>query len=691
MEVEQFHSDFHACIVQINGKRHKATPLPCPRLEKALRSVLYWLDMSLLEQIQGPRDLDRLSLRDLDKLSREIRRRIAEVVPRNGGHYASNLGVVELTIALHRVFHSPEDALVWDVGHQCYAHKMLTGRAARFATLRKEGGLSGFPRPQESIHDMFPVGHASTAISSALGLLQARMMRHEKGRVIAVVGDGGLTAGMALEGLSNAGHLGLPLIIVLNDNRMSISPSVGALSRYLSRLSATVRYQSFRSRVDALVLGIPHYGKTLHALITRAKRAVKAVVFKDNLFVDFGFEYVGPIDGHNIPALVAVFEQVKRLNRPVVVHVVTRKGKGVTDAEEDPETYHGIAPACADVPEGAQQAGWSFTRHAASILVQKAQEDSRIVAITAAMAGGTGLAELSRRMPSRVFDVGIAEQHAVTFAAGLARGGLRPVVAIYSTFMQRALDQVFQDVALARLPVLFMLDRAGAVADDGETHQGIYDIALYKAMPNLVLMAPADGAEMELMVDFALKLDGPAMLRYPKDVAACVQSSPEPLQPGRGVFLRQRQDAKILVVGVGCLAPLAAEVSDLLAARGVLCDVYNPRFLSALDEAFMLNVLTCYRGMVVVEDGVVQGGFGETLASLAARAGLQLAIELKGFDTIPLPHASRQALLAAAGLDREGLTAAISMLHARLSRTTCQVIRFEKPDVQEGAMLHARF
>ncbi|HBK58559.1 MAG TPA: 1-deoxy-D-xylulose-5-phosphate synthase, partial [Spirochaetaceae bacterium] len=612
--------------------------------------------MSLLDRISEPSDLKSLSISELHRLAKEIRQYIIETVQRNGGHLASNLGVVELTIALHRVFDSPVDAIVWDVGHQCYPHKILTGRAERFGTLRRQNGISGFPKRQESEHDIFDTGHSSTAISSSLGLLQARMRTGQAGRVIAVVGDGALTAGMAMEGLSNAGQLGLPLILVLNDNRMSISRSVGSISRYLSKLSASVRYQSLRTRIDATVLSIPHIGRSLFSLINRVKRAVKAIFFKENLFVDFGFEYVGPIDGHNISALIDAFSHVRELNRPVVVHVVTKKGKGLGKAEEDPESFHGLGPACPDIPgTGTTSHGESFTTSFADALVRIAEQDHRVVAVTAAMSSGTGVVELGQRLPQRVFDVGIAEQHAVAFAAGLARGGLRPVVAIYSTFMQRAVDQVFQEVALAKLPVLFALDRAGAVGEDGETHQGIYDIALFKSLPNLVLFAPADSEELSAFMSLALRLNVPCMMRYPKAYAPCPPKSVPPLEIGKGVFVQKRDGAKVLVLAVGPLAHTAAEVSDTLAKVGLFVDVYNVRFLAPVDEDDVASLCAQYEGIVIVEDGVRVGGFGESITALLARRGVKAKIAAYGFERNPCGQASREELLAKASLDAKGI------------------------------------
>lgn len=620
--------------------------------------------MGLLDRIAGPDDLRILPVRTLKELAKEIRERIIETVGRNGGHLASNLGIVETTIALHRVFNSPEDAIVWDVGHQCYPHKLLTGRAHRFHTLRRAGGISGFPKHEESRHDIFDTGHSSTAISAALGLLEARKRNGVPGRVIAVIGDGTLTSGMAMEGLSNAGHLQLPLILVLNDNRMSISRSVGSISRYLSRLSASVRYQSLRVRIDNAILRIPHFGKVLFEYVTRSKNAVKQLFFKENLFSEFGFEYVGPIDGHNLGALIAVFEQVRKLQRPVVVHVVTKKGKGLDRAEVDPEAFHGVSPSCSD--QTAVSAP-SFTKAFSDSLIRMAGQDARIVAVTAAMASGTGVSALAERMPERVFDVGIAEQHAVTFAAGMARGGLLPVVAIYSTFMQRAVDQVFQDVCLAGLPVLFALDRAGAVGEDGETHQGIYDIPLYKSMPNLLIFAPSDDAELDSFMRLYPSLGLPCMMRYPKDYVPCASPAAmvsEPLVPGRGVLVRHVPNARMLICAVGPLVYHALQAALLLEEEDIPVDVYNVRFIAPLDEEALADLLGRYEIVLTAEDGVVKGGFGESLAGISVRYGLRTKFKMLGFGTMPLAQAPRAVLLASAGLDAEGIARTAASLHA---------------------------
>ncbi|MBL8966723.1 MAG: 1-deoxy-D-xylulose-5-phosphate synthase [Spirochaetaceae bacterium] len=606
--------------------------------------------MSILDSIDSPADLKRLDAKGLRSLAEEIRGRIVATVSRNGGHLASNLGVVELTLALHRVFDSPKDAIVWDVGHQCYAHKLLTGRRDCFEGLRKAGGLSGFPKRSESCHDHFDTGHASTSISSALGLLAARSLQDEPGKVIAVIGDGALTGGMAFEALSHAGQLGLPLVVVLNDNKMSISPNVGALSRYLSRLSTTVRYQNFRSRVDALVRRIPLFGPWLYPLMVRGKSAVKALFFKENLFADLGFEYVGPIDGHNLPAMIQVFRELRSLKRPVVVHVLTRKGKGYELAEEDPARYHGVSPMRVSDGKIEARPAETFTEAFSASLIARGYADSRVVAVTAAMAKGTGLEEFRAACPGRLYDVGIAEEHAVTFAAGLATGGMRPVVAIYSTFMQRAVDQVFHDVALPRLPVTFVLDRAGAVEGDGETHQGIYDLALFRSMPNMTIIAPSDARELDMALAYGLASDGPTMVRIPK--ARCPAEEPaaaEPLVAGRGVFLR-RAGAETLVVALGGLVPIAVEASDALLREGRSADVYSLRFAAPIDEEAFLDVAAPYRRILFLEEGVSSGGLGEALAALAARRLPRLSFAALGFPAEPFAQGTRAELLEMAGL-----------------------------------------
>ena len=616
--------------------------------------------MAMLERIKSPHELKKLNNSELRSLAQEIRVRIIETIGSNGGHLASNLGVIELTIALHKVFDSPNDTLVWDVGHQSYTHKLLTGRANRFSSIRKKNGLSGFPKRSESPHDAFETGHSSTSISSALGLLEARVQAGDTGKVVAIIGDGALTAGMAFEALSNVAQLALPLIIVLNDNKMSISPNVGALSRYLSRLSASVHYQTFRRKIDSFVESIPHFGHELMDLIVRGKRAVKAIFFKDNFFSDLGFEYIGPIYGHTMPVLIQVLEQAKRLDRPVVVHVITTKGKGYLRAEDDPEAFHGISPSCKDISTKPLQTR-TFTQVFGDLMVKLAEERKDIVAITAAMARGTGLERMAKRFPSRVYDVGIAEQHSVTFASGLSVGNLKPIVAIYSTFIQRAIDQIAHDVCLQGNSVVFALDRAGAVAEDGETHQGFFDIALLKSLPNITILAPSCAIEMEIFFRAALDRHGPIVLRYPKAGVDCDETfNAAPLEWGRGVFARKHGSSKVLVCALGPLVHSAARVSDLLAGRNIFVDVYSLRFATPLDEDFFATLCRGFAKLIVLEDGAVKGGVGDSIASIIARRSIAIALTLRGFGSMPPSQATREELLHDAGLDEEGIWALLS-------------------------------
>lgn len=633
--------------------------------------------MAILDRVGSPDDIKRLSVRELYRLAAEIRGLIISTVSVNGGHLASNLGVVELTLALHRVFDTPRDSIVWDVGHQCYTHKILTGRRDAFRGVRRSGGLSGFPKRSESEHDAFDAGHASTSISAALGLLAANDRLGDAGSVVAVIGDGALTGGMAYEAMSHAGQLGLPLIVVLNDNAMSISRNVGAVSRYLSRLSATVRYQRLRRLLDRIILGVPFFGPRLHPLVLRVKRAAKAIFFKESLFSDLGFEYAGPIDGHNIQLLTDVLAQARAIRKPVVIHVVTKKGKGHPAAELNPSAFHGVSPALQSSPAsqsspalqssdpldpaGAPSAKRpTFTAAFGQAMLAAAAADPRVVGVTAAMSSGTGLDEFQKTYPGRLFDVGIAEEHAVTFAAGMAAGGLRPVVAIYSTFMQRTLDQVHHDVALENLPVVFALDRAGAVPDDGETHQGIYDIQAYKAVPGLSIIVPASASELGHALRWALSAPGPAMIRYPK--AVCPPERPayaEPFVPGKGVFVRRSDPAaSTLFVASGALVDEALRAATACAAAGVAADVYHLRFLKPVDAAAFVEAARRYSLVVIAEEGVLTGSVASDLAAALIASGSDASrVIAVGFDERPLPQASRAELLTLAGLSASALAA----------------------------------
>jgi 1-deoxy-D-xylulose-5-phosphate synthase len=611
-----------------------------------------------LPLIGGPSDLKKLDFSQLDDLAAEIRDVIIETVTRNGGHLASNLGVVELTIAIHRIFDSPRDKIVWDVGHQCYAHKLLTGRAGDFVTLRQKNGLGGFPKRSESVHDAFDTGHASTSISAALGILAGERHLGLKNRVVAVIGDGALTGGLANEALSHAGQLELPLIIILNDNRMSIGPNVGSLSHHLSRLSMKSFYQTFRRTFDRTVKKIPRIGEILYNGVVRLKRAVKAVFYTDNFFIDLGFEYVGPVDGHNIRHLEQVLRDVRTLERPVVVHVITRKGKGDDKAESDPSAFHGVEAVCAQPDTPGGKFTGMYTQAFADAVTAAARRDSRIVAITAAMEKGAGLSAFKKEFPGRFFDVGIAEGHAVTFAAGLAAAGAKPVVAIYSTFMQRAVDQVIHDVALQNLPVVFAVDRAGFVGGDGETHQGLFDISIFRAVPNLAILCPASAPELALMLDWALDRSTPAIIRYPKAQTRFDAACP-PLETGRGTYLHQGEYQNIAlpdsprtdlcVAFTGGLLAEADGAARILQEHGIDCALYNLRFANPIDEAYLQEQMNRFKVFIIAEEGASPGSFAEFAASLAFRHPCTTKIvplTASGF----YPQATRAELLESAGL-----------------------------------------
>lgn len=638
-----------------------------------MKSFCLWRHKILLSKIHSPQNLKNLSQSEIIQLAQEIRKEIINVVGKNGGHLASNLGVVELTLALHRVFESPKDAIIWDVSHQCYTHKLLTDRYKDFQTLRQKDGISGFTNTQESVHDFFINGHSSTSISSALGLLTARELNNDSGKVIAVIGDGALTGGMAYEALSHAGQLCKNLIVVLNDNQMSIDHNTGAVSRYLSRLTMTGGYQSFRYKVDKLIDKIPYIGRPFEKFIFRFKRALKGLFLTNNLFVDLGFEYVGPLDGHNEALLEKVLKKVSHLHRPVVVHVITKKGRGYSPAENNPELFHGIGPF--QISDGTVETfdTTSFTEAFSQIICQKAQENKDIVAITAAMAKGTGLTSFSIKYPERFFDVGIAEEHAVTFAGGLAKGGKIPVTCIYSTFMQRSVDQMIHDIALQKAHAVFMLDRAGAVPADGVTHQGVFDISLFRPIPDLEILSPVSQNDLKLCFDWAVDKGTCVVIRYPK--SSCPTEFPQfssPVELGRGIFMPctefvienvtekqlEAHKNKILVVLTGGMYPEAQKAVRSVLLEDGYADMYILRFIKPFDESYFLELAKKYYGIVFVEDGVKIGGICEYLKSILAENGI-LNTKLLGFDDKFFSHGTRDEILEAAGLSVNHIKRAI--------------------------------
>lgn len=547
---------------------------------------------------------------------------------------ASNLGVVELTIALHRVFESPSDAIIWDVSHQCYAHKLITGRYKDFSTLRKKDGITGFTNSNESEHDFFINGHSSTSISTALGLLTSWELQNKHGKVIAVIGDGALTGGMALEGLSNAGLIQKNLIVVLNDNQMSIEHNTGAISSYLSRLTMSHQYQKFRYGFDKLIDKIPYLNTFFRKFIFRFKRSLKGLLLTNNLFTDLGFEYVGPLDGHNEAGLERVFRKVMKLQGPVVVHVVTKKGKGYSPAENHPEIFHGVGPFCTSDGTVEKYDTLSFTEAFSNEIVEYASKNDKIVAITAAMAKGTGLSAFERKFPNRFFDVGIAEEHAVTFAGGLAKGGLIPVVCIYSTFIQRAVDQIIHDITIQKAHVVIMLDRSGAVPADGITHQGMFDIPLFRCIPNLQMITVSSSIDLKLCFEWAVEKGNSVIIRYPK--LSCPTEIPEftqDVQIGKGIFvscsrflisnitefqLISRQN-KALIVCTGGMYNEVQKATRSIVLNNGYADIFILRFIKPFDLEYFWSYAKKYKGIVFVEDSVKIGGISEYLNGFLAK------------------------------------------------------------------------
>ncbi len=615
----------------------------------------------LLDTVNSPADLRDLSVAEMEQLARELRETIITTVARTGGHLAPSLGVVELTLALHYVFDTPRDRLVWDVGHQAYAHKLLTGRKERFATLRQHRGLSGFPKRAESEYDPVEAGHSSTSISYSLGMAAAKAIRDEPGKVIAVIGDGSMTAGMAFEGLNHAGDLGRDLIVILNDNEMSISKNVGALSSFLSRKMTSRTIRRLRDHIEDRLMALSSVGENILTVLRKSEENLKNLFTPGMLFEALKFKYVGPIPGHELDDLIATLENVRdNSHGPVLVHVITTKGKGYKPAETNPGEFHGVGPF--DVATGTpvkSGGGVSYTRVFGDTLCRLARQDERVVAITAAMPGGTGLLPFAAEFPDRFFDVGIAEQHAVTFAAGLALEGLRPFFAVYSSFMQRSLDQLIHDVCLPNLPVTIALDRSGVVGDDGPTHHGVFDLAFLRFIPNLVVMAPADENELQHMLHTALSHHGPVVLRYPRGNGEGIALDPDfrRLEIGRGTVLREGTDVLLLPIGNRVGPALAAAAR--LEAQGIDAAVINPRFLKPLDSDLIADWAARTGRVVTVEDNCVQSGFGSAVLEALNERGLHLPVRRLGYVDRFIEHGPQAVLWRAAGIDADGIARSV--------------------------------
>ncbi len=615
-----------------------------------------------LEQLRSPSDISKLNNRQLLSLCRELRDEIIGTVAETGGHLGASLGVVEITVALHRVFNSPQDKIIWDVGHQAYGHKLLTGRLDRFSTLRQKGGISGFPKRTESEHDMFGVGHASTSISAALGYAKARDIKGGDNSVIAVIGDGALTGGLAFEGLNNAGQSGTNMIVILNDNNMSISPNVGAISRYLTRITSGQLYTRFEADIWKLLGKLPK-GALAQKLAGRIKEGLKQIIVPTIIFEEFGFKYFGPIDGHDLSLVSKTLRSVKKLKGPILVHMVTTKGKGYAPAEQERVKYHGVGkfdrangvqPSSASIP--------SYTDVFSDSMLAEAERDDRVVAVTAAMPGGTGLSAFREKYPERFFDVGIAEGHAVTFAAGLACDGLRPVVAIYSTFLQRCYDQIIHDVALQKLPVVFAVDRGGVVGEDGPTHHGVFDMSYLRVIPNLVVAAPRDENELRRLLRTALlRDDGPMALRYPRGAGVGVEldETVEPIPIGKGEQLRHGDDIVILAAGSTVASSMAA--AEILSVDGIEISVVDLRFIKPLDDELLASVFRQHSRVVTVEENSLAGGLGSAI--LEWREGRDdvphRPVTPVGIRDEFVEHATRAQLLDQIGLSAERLAARI--------------------------------
>ncbi len=614
---------------------------------------------SILAKISSPGDLKDLSQAQIEHLSSEIRQVLIETVSHNGGHLASSLGVVELTIALHRAFHTPEDKIIWDVGHQSYAHKLLTGRKADFPTLRKLGGLSGFPVRSESEHDAFGAGHAGTSVSAGLGMALARDAKGGREHIVAVIGDGSLGAGMALEAINHAGHLGTRLIVVLNDNGMSISPSVGAVSRLLNQVRFDPRYESAKRVARRRITSLP-LGKFAWGLSKRLKSQVEGVVLP-NFWEQLGFTYLGPVDGHDEKEIEAALGRAGIETGPTLVHVITQKGKGYAEAEADATRFHGVAPATEN-SDGLP----SYSQVFGQVVARLMKQDERIVAISAAMLDGTGLAEVSRLYPARVFDVGICEQHAVTLAAGLATGGFIPVVAIYSTFLQRAYDQIIHDVCLQNLPVVFAVDRAGLVGDDGKTHQGAFDLSYLRGIPNMVVAAPKDQNEFQDLLYTAATCGRVMAVRYPRGTgpSSVLDREFKQVPVGTGEVLRRGSDVAIAAIGATVYPSLIA--ANRLASEGVQATVVSARFAKPLDAAMIREVAETTGHLITVEENSLIGGFGSGVLELLAASKLNARVECLGLPDMFVEHGAQDLLRLRYELDSAGILKRIKLAFPEL-------------------------
>ena len=609
----------------------------------------------MLEQINGAADLRRLNINEKKILAQEIREYIIDVVSKNGGHLASNLGIVELTLAIHNVFDLKKDKVVWDVGHQAYVHKILTGRKEQLKTLRKLDGLAGFPKTSESETDCFNTGHSSTSISAAMGMAKARDLKKENHSVIAVIGDGALTGGMALEALNHVGSSRTNMIVILNDNEMSISKNIGGINKLLTRLRAKRRYTVSNQKGRKIIEKIPVIGRLTVKAVKRIKKSIKQLIIPKMYFEEIGFKYLGPVDGHNIEDLEYILSRAKELDEPVLIHVLTKKGKGYKPAEDNPDKFHGTGPFNIETGESSKKKSKDYSKAFGEKLIELAEKNEKIVAITAAMRDGTGLKDFSTKYPERFFDVGIAEQHALTFAAGLAKEGMIPFVPIYSSFYQRAYDQVIHDICIQKIPVIMCVDRAGCVGNDGETHQGLYDMAFFRLIPNITIMAPKDFEELTKMMEFAIELKAPVVIRYPRGGESDIKfDKHEELELGKAEVLKEGQD--VTIIGIGKMTAMAMKVANELEKDDINAEVINARFLKPLDESKITESISNTKFVITIEDGTEIGGLGSSIKELIINKQLEdVKIKCFAYPDEFIKHGSVSELEELYGLDYKNI------------------------------------
>ena len=616
----------------------------------------------VLNRVNNVKDLRKLNIKEKEKLAEEIRELVLKTVSKTGGHLASNLGVVELTIALHSVFKTPRDSIVWDVGHQTYVHKILTGRKEQMDTLRQLNGIAGFPKTSESEFDCFNTGHSSTSISVALGMARANKLANVNNKVIAVIGDGALTGGMAQEALNDAGSSNADITVILNDNEMSISKNVGGITYFLSKLRTKKFYTKTNLRIKKIMLKIPGIGKFIVRSVQRIKRGIKQIFIKKMYYEDIGFTYLGPVDGHDIEKLESVFKTSKSIKGPVLIHVVTKKGKGYKIAEENPDKFHSTSSFDIETGKPIKEKKDDYSKVFGNKLLELARKDEKIVAVSAAMVDGTGLKEFKKEFPERTFDVGIAEQHALGMAAGLAKNGYKPVVSIYSSFYQRAYDQVIHDICIQNLPVIMCVDRAGIVGNDGETHQGIFDMAFFSLIPNITIMAPKDFKELEKMLEEAVLLNSPVVIRYPRGGESDTKFDKcDNIELGKAEILKKGED--LTIVAIGKMVARAVEVSDLLKEQGIDCEVINARFLKPLDENTIETSIRKTRKVITIEDGILRGGLGTSVNELINDCRIDgVHVKAYGYDDVFVQHGSVDELEELNGLDAKSIALSIQIL-----------------------------